>query len=532
MTDDTEKQALGHAPPPKRVLSSIPEPKHKSSWGAATFNLTNAIVGSGIIGIPFTIKESGIVMGLFLLFLVSYLAYRSLCMLVETARYHPQLKHANVQTYEDLMFLPFGRNGSLFILINKFIFSYGCMVAYLLILKDTVPVVLGLEEYRELVMVGTAVLVMLPLSLQRDMASLAFASFLSVMADILLIVFLCVYSPVATTVNEAGGFGEVFKFNSFNHHFFIGLGIISQAMTCHPQALMINESLEEKTASSWASVAKFSISVACLLCTIFGLVGFLGFLEETQGNVLKNFDDLDIPQWASKGSFALLAIHMVTVYPMQAFAARHVMAKIFFNGDFAGGSKLFFCIGRLQQVTITIFVATLIPALIFDDLGPVLSITGAVGGSCLAYIGPGLIFLGAHGEYFLQYTNEMTMGGTKARMSDPSVELPAEGDAKATMESESLVSATSTGSAPCWWCLVCMPLWRAIAASGGQGMQQRLQQLEAETPGVTTKPPTGEVILPSNGDFYLSMFMVVFGVVAVVAGVASNILLVNQSLLV
>eukprot|EP01082_Thalassiosira_pseudonana_P014163 g12727.t1 g12727 contig67:2840-3250(+) len=33
---------------------------------------------------------------------------------------------------------------------------------------------------------------------------------------------------------------------------------------------------------------------------------------------------------------------------------------------------------------------TLIPALIFSDIGPVLSLTGAVGGSCISYIGPGV----------------------------------------------------------------------------------------------------------------------------------------------
>lgn len=64
----------GARPQMKRVLSDIPEAKTKSGASGATSNLVNAIVGSGIIGIPFTIRESGLVMGLFLLLLVSYLA--------------------------------------------------------------------------------------------------------------------------------------------------------------------------------------------------------------------------------------------------------------------------------------------------------------------------------------------------------------------------------------------------------------------------------------------------------------------------
>ena len=226
---------------------------------------------------------------------------------------------------------------------------------------------------------------------------------------------------------------------------------------------------------------------------------------------------------------------MILTYPMQMFVARHVLAKIFYNGDTEGsitgedGTKLppptmCFCLGRLQQLTLGIYVAALIPALIFNDLGPVLSITGAIGGSSLAYIGPGLVYLGVHGEYFLQYTNEMM--GVKQSTTDPTIELPTAGDATATitMPSTSEPSLDATGSAPWWWCLVLMPVWRAIAADGNRGMKLRLEQLEEESPGCTTVPPSGEVVVPENSTFYLAMFLVTFGLLAVVAGVISNVM--------
>ena len=132
---------------------------------------------------------------------------------------------------------------------------------------------------------------------------------------------------------------------------------------------------------------------------------------------------------------------MIFTYPLQAIVARHVLAKIFFNGDLEGATTLLedgtttvptpkdcFCMGRRQYIVVGMYIATIIPALVFNDLGPVLSITGAIGGSSLAYIGPGLIYLGAHGEYFLQYTNEM-MGIRSMPTVDPAIELPVEGDA-------------------------------------------------------------------------------------------------------
>ena len=94
--------------------------------------------------------------------------------------------------------------------------------------------------------------------------------------------FIVAYAPINDAVQAAGGWGQVFKDNAVNGHVFIGLGILSQAMTCHPVALMVNESLHEKTSSKWAAVTNISLSVAWLLCSIMGTFGFLGFLDETK----------------------------------------------------------------------------------------------------------------------------------------------------------------------------------------------------------------------------------------------------------
>ena len=429
------------------------------------------------------------------------------------------------------MFMPFGKKGSLFILTSTFIFAYGSMVAYLLIIKDTVPVVIGIspddKAMKQLAMAVTSLAVILPLSLMRDMASLSATSLLSVLADVVLLIFMCIYAPVTESVQAEGGFWSILKEYAFENHFFIGLGIISLSMTCHPLALMISESLEVKTPSKWSSVAHYSLNVAWLLCSIVGIVGLLAYMDDVQANVLNNFETGSI---AANGSRGLVAITMIFTYPMQCFVARHAIAKVFFNGDSEGAfvtsvdgsqvanQKFLGCIGRRFILTVSIYAATLVPALIFDDLGPVLSITGAVGGSCLAYIGPGLIYLGAHGASFLDYTNGMLQ--QKSSNVDPAIELPAEGNAKATMDSD---ASSSSGSAPWWWYLVLMPVWRKIASSGAAGMNVRLDQLENETPGSTTVAPTGETVSPDHGTYFLAAFMIVFGIVALVAGVLSNV---------
>ena len=81
---------------------TLSQPKKKSSILGASSNLVNSIVGAGIIGIPYALRMSGLVFGVFLLILVSVLTDKSLRMLIEQATFHKRLRGRNVCTYEEL----------------------------------------------------------------------------------------------------------------------------------------------------------------------------------------------------------------------------------------------------------------------------------------------------------------------------------------------------------------------------------------------------------------------------------------------
>lgn len=308
---------------PRRQVSNISLPDKKSGIFGASSNLVNSIVGAGIIGIPYAIKQAGFVVGIVLLIAVAYMTDKSLRMLIELASFSPKLKNLGVLTYEDMMSIPFGRSGRLFVLFNMFVLAYGAMVAYLLIIKDTVPVVLGIEGAdeddfvaREVTMIFTSLLIVVPLSMMRDMASLAYTSLLSVLADVILVIFILLYSPIPSSLDAAGGFGNVLKDNWINGKLFIGLGVLSTAMACQHSAFIVSGSLENKTSDRWAQVTFRSISTSAFLCLLLGTTGYLGFLDETEGDILNNFDSDSL---AANAGRALLAITMFFTYPMESF---------------------------------------------------------------------------------------------------------------------------------------------------------------------------------------------------------------------
>ena len=182
------------------------------------------------------------------------------------------------------------------------------------------PLVLGVEDQagegsfieRELIMLTTSLLIMLPLSMLRDISTLAYTSFFSVMCDALLVVFISMFSPVKETVGNAGGLVTVLRADWINPGFFIGFGVLTIAMTCQHSAFIVSGSLANLTPSRWATVTKSSLAISCVLCAVLGITGYLGFLADTQGDVLNNFDPDTIEATLAR---ALLAITMFLTYP-------------------------------------------------------------------------------------------------------------------------------------------------------------------------------------------------------------------------
>ena len=61
--------------------------EHKAGLMGTGSNLVNAIVGCGIVGIPFAVQRAGFVAGIFLIVLVAIVTEKSLRLLVNTAKH-------------------------------------------------------------------------------------------------------------------------------------------------------------------------------------------------------------------------------------------------------------------------------------------------------------------------------------------------------------------------------------------------------------------------------------------------------------
>jgi len=508
--------------PPRSHLLTTPGGRHisrvkdvdetpKSSVPGAAFNLINGIVGAGIVGIPFAINQCSLILGVFMIIFFAVLTIKSLRLLIETA------KHVDVSTYERLAEASFGRFGFNFISFSMFVMSYGAMVGYMIIIKTNLSYLLGVEAdnigmSRAVLTVSTLAIIM-PLSLQRDMSNLSKTSAISIAFDTVLVGIVFKFSPVQESVRDYGGWKDLLNDSTPDiHTFFTGVGVLCFAFVCQHSAFIIAASLNKPTRARWNMVTGWALGTCCVLACIMGVSGFLGFMEDTNGDILINLGEAasapgagEAFQRASNIARGLLCTTMFFVFPMELFVARHVCVVTFFKGRRAHEGDAHSVLGRKDRrfsVTVFLYLISLLPAMLFDDLGCVFSVTGSLGGAALSYIGPGITYLAVHGTEFLELASQRWSYVPAGLSSDMNVSI------KTTPTSISTLSTSRRVLHPndiekgtnddetkrpqkniCARCIDCilwyillMPIWCKVALIGQKMMKKHREEEALKSP--------------------------------------------------
>ncbi|XP_077091335.1 sodium-coupled neutral amino acid transporter 4 [Siphateles boraxobius] len=152
-----------------------------ASFGMSVFNLSNAIMGSGILGLSFAMANTGIVLFIILLLGVAILSLYSVHLLLVTA------KEGGSLIYEKLGERAFGWPGKMAAFGSITLQNIGAMSSYLFIVKYELPEVirafLGLEESSgewylngNYVVVFVSIGIILPLSMLKNLGYLGYTS--------------------------------------------------------------------------------------------------------------------------------------------------------------------------------------------------------------------------------------------------------------------------------------------------------------------------------------------------------------------
>ncbi|KAK4228973.1 hypothetical protein QBC38DRAFT_360641 [Podospora fimiseda] len=360
-------------------LESLNRPK--SSLPSAFMNMANSIIGAGIIGQPYAFREAGLVTGTILLVVLTVIVDWTIRLIVINS------KLSGATSFQGTVEKCFGRSGLIAISVAQWAFAFGGMVAFGVIVGDSIPHVLsaiwpGVNVDRRVVIGVLTMGVSYPLSLYRDIAMLAKASGFALVSMGVIVCTVLVQSWFV----EGKDRGEISKGWVVGDSWdgvVSAVGVISFAFVCHHNSLLIYGSLERPTMDRFAKVTHYSTGISMFACLGVALAGFLTFGDKTQGNVLNNFPGDNTMVNVARLCFGL---NMLTTLPLEAFVCREVMLNYYFPGEpFNLALHLIF--------TSSLVFSAMVLSLLTCDLGTVFDLVGGTSAAAMAYILPPLCYI-------------------------------------------------------------------------------------------------------------------------------------------
>lgn len=157
-------------------------------------------------------------------------------------------------------------------------------------MPHVIAYILNTSVNRELVMLCTASFVMLPICLLRDLSSLSSTSFLSILADVILLLLIACNGPQVAK-NTSTTYQSPEDNTIITYSIFAGIGTISFAFVCQHNSFMIYNSLPKPNYINMMRVTQASLVIALCLCMGLGVAGYLSFGSHTLGDILNNFPE-------------------------------------------------------------------------------------------------------------------------------------------------------------------------------------------------------------------------------------------------
>jgi amino acid permease len=333
--------------------------EHGSSVKEAIFNFTNSIVGAGCIGLGGAIASSGGMISIALIVFFAILTKLSLDLLIRLSIEHSTT--AMTASYEDLAQAGMGYwKGRVLVMICKLSYSFGCLVAYIIVIKDNCGPALKSLIYGEgdgdgedmynnidtetdandhhdghqenwfywllskdyMVTWVLSFAFILPLCLLRDMTPLAFGSLISVASMITIVgIVIYIYFECPDVRQEpTGGFYE--NWVEIRPGVLSNLGTFIFTFVSQHTVHLVFSSLKPplRKIEKWKTVSSLSIFAAATVSLLVGVFVYITFWQNTKSDIFQIYPH----GWMIDTAKLLLCITMVFTFPLPFFTCREL----------------------------------------------------------------------------------------------------------------------------------------------------------------------------------------------------------------
>uniref|UniRef100_A0A8C8Z2M3 Solute carrier family 38 member 1 n=1 Tax=Prolemur simus TaxID=1328070 RepID=A0A8C8Z2M3_PROSS len=368
-----------------------------TSLGMSVFNLSNAIMGSGILGLAFALANTGILLFLILLTSVTLLSIYSINLLLICS------KETGCMVYEKLGEQVFGTTGKLVIFGATSLQNTGAMLSYLFIVKNELPsaikFLMGKEEAfsawyvdgRVLVVIVTFGII-LPLCLLKNLGYLGYTSgfSLSCMVFFLIVVIYkkfqipCIVSSLnQTSPNSTISETCMPRYVTFNSKTVYALPTIAFAFVCHPSVLPIYSELKDRSQKKMQMVSNISFFAMFVMYFLTAIFGYLTFYETVQSDLLHKYQNKDDILILTVRLAVIVAV--ILTVPVLFFTVRSSLFEL--------AKKTKFNLCRHTVVTFILLVIINLLVIFIPSMKDIFGVVGVTSANMLIFILPSSLYL-------------------------------------------------------------------------------------------------------------------------------------------
>ncbi|XP_015672391.1 sodium-coupled neutral amino acid transporter 1 [Protobothrops mucrosquamatus] len=372
-----------------------------TSLGMSVFNLSNAIMGSGILGLAFALANTGIVLFMLLLISVTLLSIYSINVLLACA------KETGCMVYEKLGEHVFGTPGKIIVFGSTSLQNTGAMLSYLFIVKNELPAaikfLMGEDDTfvawyvdGRVLVVAVTFLIILPLCLLKNLGYLGYTSGFSLTCMVFFLVvviykkfqlscpFLDRNATDATFSNFSFGMEACRpKYVTFNSKSVYALPTIAFAFVCHPSVLPIYSELKDHSQKRMQMVTKISFFAMFVMYFLTAIFGYLTFYESVQSDLLHKYQNKDDILVLTVRVAVIVAV--ILTVPVLFFTVR---SSIF---ELARKTKFHLC----QHIVVTLILLMIINLLVIfiPSMKDIFGVVGTTSANMLIFILPSSLYL-------------------------------------------------------------------------------------------------------------------------------------------
>lgn len=244
---------------------------------SGVFNLAGSSLGAGILALPNAFHTSGYVMGTIYLIVIFLLTVFSLRLLAIAAT------KTGIRSYEGMARDLFGPGGDIFTAVIMFIKCFGACIAYVICVSDLwsaflkdprVPEKYQQLWFRRVLTVITFIVLMLPLSLPKQINSLRYVSLAGVSCIIYFVICVIIHSGLSGMKGLKSN--ELVAFRTGNHAV-KGLGMFMFAYLCQSNMFEVWNEMKPR---STVRKMEMEVLVGMIICTtLYWLTGFFGYAD-------------------------------------------------------------------------------------------------------------------------------------------------------------------------------------------------------------------------------------------------------------